>query len=238
MRRTASFLALILIGGLAAGLGTYTFLKRANADRARLAEIALKAQEESKTATETSQRTIEEANRKLEKANAEITKAQQAIHALQEERAQMTNAVPLSPPASRVLKEWQEAVNVGLGVSLKFPPTSLIETNDASALTIAKLLPSGMAPTRDARWLAVMPYDNRLETELLAHFATSTPVVLLIDGRLLIGARGSLTEQSNEIYVLRVQNAGRSTHLIWASRPEKNAGQMLLTALATLSFAK
>src|SRR5260221_13484618 len=101
MRRAASVLISILLGGLAAGLGTYVFLKKANDDRERLAGIVVQAQQESKAAVEKSQQTVEEANQKLNAANEEISNAQQLVKALKEERDLMATAHLLTPPTGR-----------------------------------------------------------------------------------------------------------------------------------------
>lgn len=227
MKRFSSVILSILLGAIAVGGGMFVFLDKANADRARLADIAAKSREDAKAAQEASQKTVEDANRKLADANAEIAKAQNVIKSLEEERKLMRNAVILEPPRSNAVKGWKQAIDIPLGVSCKFPPGHVVELNDAQALTI-----STTEGTPDGRWLSITPYDERLDSELRANFTTSTAVSYLVGGRLLMGARGE------KFFVLRVQKDGRTSHLIWARVSAGMTEKTVLTALATLDFAE
>lgn len=233
MRRFSSVILSILLGAIAVGGGMFVFLNKANADRARLADIAAQSREDVKAAQDASQKTVEDANRKLADANAEIAKAQRVIKLLQEERELMRAATILEPPRPSAIKGWKQAIDIPLGVSAKFPPGHTIELNDAQALTIST---DDAAP--DRRWLSITPYDERLDAELRANFTTSTAISYLVGGRLLIGARGSLTGSLGNIFVLRAQKDGRSSHLIWARVPAGATEKTVLTAIATLDFAE
>lgn len=236
MRRVSSVLLCILIGALAAGAGVYSFLYKANQDRERLASVALQAQEQSQTAIAQSAQTIEEANGKLAAANAEMSQAQLAIKKLQEERALILSATPLSAPSAKTLKTWKEALDIVLGVSLKFPPTSHVETNDEALLSLGR----GATTSSDeasVKWLSITPYTQVSETQLLADLASSTPVTYLVDGHVLVGVEGSLENSTDNVFVLRAEAQGTSTHLIWAQDSAGDKAQTILSTLATLNFA-
>ena len=238
MRRTASILVSILIGGLAAGLGTYVFLRKANLDRERLAAIAVQAQQEAVAAKASSQQTVAEANQKLNEANAEITKAQGVIQTLQDERALIAAATPLTTPAPKSVKGWVDAVDVDLGVSLKLPPSSVIDENSADALTASKDTSLSSLAQGKERWLSITPYDVRLENELTSAFSSSTDISFLVDGHLLVGEFAASPDNTGDIYVFHVQNSGVRSHLIWIHRPASISDQTFTNLLATLRFAK
>ena len=238
MRRFTSVILSILLGALAVAIGMGIFLRMANDDRARLADLAAKAQQESQQAKETSQNAINNANGKLEAANQEISKAQEALKALQVERDLLMTAEPLVPSAPRAMRSWEQALDLQLGVSLKFPAGSTIETNDHTALTLTTAS-SDIQVGEDGRWLSITPHETRLENELFLAFSTSTPVSYVVDGHLLIGRHGRLMGKSGETFVLRAQYGGRPTQLIWARDPSGRADNtMLLNVFSTLSFKK
>jgi len=230
MRRFFPLLTAILVGALATGIGMTIFLKKANSDRERLAGIAQQTQEESKIAQEKSQKIVEDANKKLEDANAEIAKAQQAVKDLQEERDLIARAAPLTAPNPKLTKGWKEIVDLPLGITFKAPPTSRVETNDAASFSLA---------TESEKWFSVTPYDERLESELLAEIATSTRVTYVVDGHLVVGWQGKAENQFGSTYLLHVRKDGRNSHLIWARTPTGTSGPQTLTAaLASISFAQ
>jgi hypothetical protein len=83
-----------------------------------------------------------------------------------------------------------------------------------------------------------MPYEAVRERELLNAFATSTSVSYLVDGRVLIGQRGTLAGDKNPMLVLRVRGGGQTTHLLWIRDPlGRTDSAALLNVLATLDFA-
>lgn len=233
MRRYGSVILPILLGGFAVAAGMGFFLKKANDDRERLAEIAIQAEKESKKAQSAQELAIREANRKLDAANTEITKAQQTIQALQEERELVASAERLPLPDARVLKGWKEAVSIGQGVSVKFPTGNDIAENDKSALTIQRSVPMETLPSEDPRWFSITPHDARLESELLASFSTSSPVSYFVDGRLLLGRRGRIGASSDDVFVLSVRAKGQTTHLLWLRSPKTTSP---LNILSTLDF--
>lgn len=238
MRRFTSVILSILLGALAVAIGMGIFLRKANDDRARLADVAAQAQQESQQAKETSQNAIKNANGKLEAANQEISKAQEALKAMQEERDLLMTAEPLVPSAPRAMRSWEQALDLQLGVSLKYPADSAIETNDHTALTLATA-PSDRQAGDDGRWLSITPHETRLENELLNAFSTSTPVSYVVDGHLLIGRHGRLMGKAGETFVLRAQYGGQPTQLIWARDPSgREDNTTLLNVFSTLSFKK
>ncbi len=241
MKRISSVILSILVGALAVAVGMGIYLQKANQDRLRLEQVANEAQEKSKTALDQGQKAIQEANDKLKAANDEVIKAQEALKAIEDEREQLAKADALVEPVSKSLKGWQETVSLPQGLTMKYPPTSVVEYNDEKALTFAtkpKLPDFGYA-TSDARWLSITPYDMRLENELTATVASSTPVAYSVKGRLLTGIKGINLEKNSDLFVLRVQSMGKITHLIWGKNLiQKNGQDIVLQALSTLTFQK
>ncbi len=220
MRRAFPVLLSILIGAIAVGGGMFVYLTKANADRARLAGIAEKAQQDSKTAIETSQRTIEEANKKVDAANVEITKAQKLVADMREERQLLATATKITAPTPKSLKGWKEAVSIGLGVTFKFPATLHVDTNDDSGLTLADA---------NGRVFSLTTYDERLETDLMASFVTSTPVSFDANGRLFVGTRGKISSDQGTVFLLRLRHDGTTSHLLWMRLDERTTETLLST---------
>lgn len=241
MRRLAPIITSILLGALAVAIGMGVYLKKANDDRERLADIANKAQAQATTATNDRDRAVQEANVKLSAANAEVAKAQELVKALQEERTLLAQAQILNPLSVSARRGWTDLINLPLGISLKLPPGNHVVANDAQSLTVAV----GTSDTTDfwnaadQRWLSITAYDDRLENELLAAFATSTPVSYAVQDTLLIGSRGTLPSKTGSIFVLRVRSAGKITHLIWGRDPlSREDARTLLQTLSTLDLKK
>ncbi len=236
MRRFSSVILSTFLGAIAVGGGMFIFLKKANDDRARLAELVTRSQSDAAAAQERSQHAIAEANQSVAAANAEIAKTQKVISALQEERDLLRKATLLVPRASAI-RGWKQAINVPLGISCKLPPTSFIEQNDAEAL-IFSATQSSIAPSSDARWMSMTPFDEQRDEELRTHLTNTTTVSYLVNGHLLIGLRGSLPNSPNGLFVLRVRKDGRTSYLIWAKVPPGGTDAIVLAALATLEFAE
>ncbi len=239
MKRYTSIILSILLGAVAVGIGMGIFLKKANDDRTRLATVVDEAQKKSAEAIQSSQQAIQDANQKLASANDEVQKAQDTLRAVAEERELLGKAQALTPPPTRAIKGWKEAVDLPLGVSLKFPLTSDIENIDAQALTLAfkSQALATTSSTPEDRWFSLTPYDERLESELISTLATSTPSIYSVGGRLLIGSVGWTTDDAqHQIYVLHVQSLGQTTHLIWARTSSAREQNDLLQTLATLTF--
>lgn len=237
MRRLAPILTSILIGALAVALGMGIYLKKANADRERLAQTAMDAERLVKEAQDQQAQAVLEANRKVEAASAEVAKAQLALKSLQEERDLMALATPLDPPRPSQIRGWKEAVNLPLGASMKYPPTAQIEMNDKTALTLSRVTLDGdLQPSEDARWFSLTPWTDADEQELVSHFTTSTPASYLINGHLLIGRSGVFDNSTGSVFVFKVR-AGSMLFLIWA-RDLDMIGEhtTLLRALSTLDF--
>jgi len=237
MRRLAPILTSILIGALAVALGMGIYLHKANADRERLAQTAQDAERMAKEAQEQQATAIREANAKVEAASAEVAKAQTALRSLQEERDMIAVAKPLASPKPSLFRGWKEAVNLPLGASMKYPPTSQIETNDATALTLARAtVESDVLPSLDASWFSLSPWSESAEREFASHFTTSTPISYLVNGRLLIGRMGLLEGSQQSIFVFKIR-AGSATFLVWARDPDAiSEHKTLLQALSTLDF--
>jgi hypothetical protein len=238
MRRFTSVLISILLGALAVGVGMGYFLMKANNDRERLALIAQAAEQESQEAIQAREQAIKAANAKLDAANTEITKAQETIKAFNEERALIQSATVLRTPNAKEIKGWSEIVSLGQKATVNYPPTHIIAENSAKSLTLERPTSTTIRTGDDPRWLALMPYEAVRERELLNAFATSTSVSYLVDGRVLIGQRGTLAGDKNPMLVLRVRGGGQTTHLLWIRDPlGRTDSAALLNVLATLDFA-
>lgn len=239
MKRAFSTILSILVGALVTGSVLAFFLTQANSDRARLADLATKAQTDVQAAQETSKKTVDEANSKLEAANAEVAKAQSLVKAVQEERTLLATAVLIPTPSAKSIKGWNEAVSVPLKTSLKYPAAYYIGTNDATALTfVTEPATTSTEVGPDTRWFSLTPYDEQLEKEILASMSTTTPASYVINGRLATGARGMLAGTQEELLVLRIRENGLNTHLLWMRDPKgKTDEQTTLTVLGTMRFA-
>lgn len=239
MRRLATVIFSILLGAIAVGIGMGVFLNKANQDRQRLEQVAMDAQGKSKEAQEQSQKAIQEANDKLKSASDEIAKAQAALKAVEDERALLAKADTLPTPDPKTSKDWAEAVSLDQGVTLKYPRSNKVENNDAKALTLATEPKSSDLASYDARWLSITPYDIRLENELLATVASTTPVSFAVKGRLLYGVQGISLDSSYRVFVMRLQSMGQLTHMIWGREPnDKKSQPVVLQALSTLTFQR
>lgn len=233
-----SFLPL-LIGACVMGSLMFLFLKQANHDRAELAEAVTRETVKAQEAKTTAQKLVEETNAKLAAANTEISHAQQAVKSLQEERSLLLRATTLEPPNTRALKGWKEAVNASLGISCKFPPGSLIELNDAQALTLvtSRIFSATSGTAMETRWLSLTPYDARAEAQLLAELATSTPVSYVAHDYLWIGVKGARTSGSGELLVLQMRKEGKTPFLLWIKISPGSSLKTALGMLATFTVA-
>jgi hypothetical protein len=238
MKRITSVLMAVLLGALATGIGMGIFLKLANDDRGRLATDVSNAKADADRAEREKQLIADDANLKVNEANAQISEAQRIIQGVQEERALMAKAKPLTKPAGRDVRGWQTVVSLSQGLSLSLPPKTEIETNDEVALTSVKVVPStSTADLANSRWLSITPYDERLETELRGTLTTSTDVSYLVNGNLLIGRIGKQPETQQNVAILHVQEAASSTHLIWMKDPGTlGTGNGIERLLGTMEF--
>ncbi|MBU1348794.1 hypothetical protein KJ781_01855 [Patescibacteria group bacterium] len=236
MRRATTVILCILLGALASGVGIGVFLKLANDDRARLVKQLEEAVQASNESRLENQAAIDEANHKLKEASTEVGKAQALVKALEEERDLLAIAEPLLPPSPSTLRSWSDVIAMDLGVSLKQPKGSDVQTNDKNALTLT------MASTQtatDGRWFSLTTYDERLEQELLLSLATSTPVAFTVNGRILTGKQGNLPNSPDQILILRIRKDGVITHLLWIRNPGTNRRDAsgATDVLGTLRFA-
>lgn len=232
MRRAATILIGIALGAIAAGIGVGIFLKLANDDRERLAKQLETTAAQAQAVRAENQRAIEEANKKLLDANAEVGKAQALIKNLEQERQLLATATPLSMPSTKLLRDWKDVVNIDWGVSLKYPADSALESNTAQGITLSRT-----ASASDARWFSLMPYQERLETEILSSYTTSSPVSFLVSGHLMTGWKGTVAGSKEPIYALRMWSRGAATHLIWAREPSASSA-IVPNVLSTMRFEK
>lgn len=214
MAKSWSVFGWILIGAAAAAIGTGYFLFQANTDRTRLVETTEQARKQSEDLAIASQKLADEANDKLNNASDEIRNAQELIRQYNEERDLLAKAEPLIK--TRISTNWKEWLNVPLGFSIHLPTTNANAGNELYF---------------DFGWLRMQPYDPDLETLWRSQTTSTGDLIYFVDGRLLIGTRGSE-------WILRDQSGASSTMLIWAKPGNAQGERTLLEALSTLTFRR
>lgn len=249
MKKAWSVLLSVLLGAIFVGLGTGYFLHLANQDRKILANEAQQARAEALKAQEDREKAVLETNSKLAQANQEIEKAQEALRLLGLERQLLTSAKPLPAPVPKLISGWNSVVSPSLGLSFKYPPESNAANDEKGINIVEKIEEGSLQQTSDGPWLSVTPFSEQEEQVLKFRLATSTPVAYLINGRVLTGVKGPLTNSTpsqsiRSASVLKVLYNGSNTHLIWIKTPPKDKlaarkGIPLITiedVLATLDF--
>ena len=237
MRRLAPILFSILLGAIAVAGGMGSYLVKANDDRTRLATLANQAVQRADQAEQQSQQAITQADLKIQDAQAQVTASQATIATMQEQEQLLASATTLSPADPHTIKNWGEAADVPLGVSVQYPPSSIILANDEVSLSLATSNTQLSVDGQPYRWFEAVPYDPHLESSLLDQLNTTSSLLLLQKGRLLMGTSG-VGADGHTVYVMHSSKAGQPDRLIWARDPQANrSDKYLLTSLATLDFA-
>jgi len=214
MKKVLTIIGWILIGAIAAGIGTGFFLYQSNTDRAKLVAATEEAKRRSEELAQGSKKLAEEANTKLNTASEEIRSAQELIRQYDEEHALLAKADPLV--RTRTSANWKEWINIPLGYTIRLPATF---GNAGNELLF------------DFDWLRIQPYDAGRESLWHAQASSTGDVVYFVDGHLLVGTRGNT-------WILRDQSGASSTMLIWAEPKNIQDERILLEALATLTFRR
>ncbi|MCR4278341.1 MAG: hypothetical protein NUV81_00330 [bacterium] len=232
MKRATQIIIGILLGALVTAGGIGVFLAKANHDRKDLADRLVETQKNAEIAREENLRAVEEANKKLEEANGEVTRAEKIIVALEEERILMASAVQLTYPSSYTTYRWSELVSVDLGISLKIPAGAKEVQNSEQQLT------SDVEDRENSTWLSIIPYSAEKESDWQSQLITTSTVSFLIQDRVVTGVFGETKLESDPNYVLRVQQKGVLTHLIWIHDPSGKIGKQnrVQDILATMTF--
>lgn len=221
--------AWILLGGMATGLGTGFFLYQANVERGQLAVQAEEAKRQAESLSNQSKTLADEANAKLNQASAEVKRAQDLVKQYEQERKMIEEAEILSP-SSRA-RTWKEHLNIPLGITLRIPNSAKELTNDTNFVSV----PTQSAGFADPEpWLKIEPYSAERERLLLASVSGTREALFFSSGKLYAGVRGSFDKQTG--YVLRVQAAASSTHLIWARTAPGIREADVLDVFASLAF--
>ncbi len=200
--------AWILLGGMATGLGTGFFLYQANVERGQLSVQAAEAKRQAEDLASQSKTLADEANAKLDQASAEVKRAQDLVKRYEEERRMIERAEILSP-TSRA-RTWKEYLNIALGITLRIPNTAKEQINGSIFTSVPTQYSSFSDPEP---WLRIEPYSPEREKVLLASVTGTREALFFSSGKLYAGVRGTMEKQTG--YVLRVQSAASSTHLIW-----------------------
>jgi len=248
MKRAWSILLSVLLGALVVGIGTGYFLHLANKDRQLLALEAKEANDKALQIQQEHQKSIQEANLKLEQANEEVNKAQEALKALEQERALLPQAQPLMLLPAQSMQDWQLALSASLGIALRFPPGSAIQQDIENRLSVtASGTHAITSQATDGPWIDIMPFDKKSKDTLSARLTTSTPVTYFVNGHILHGTKGTLSDDAkipSEAAVLEILQNGTTTHLVWIQTPpdqrtsRKAKPFTLQDVLATLDFPK
>ncbi len=237
MRRYTSVILSILIGALAAGISLGIFLKKSNDDRRRLEINALQAKQEFEQSQNDAQRSIDEANSKLTAASVEVSKAQELIKRMEDERKQLAASEILNEPSSSITKGWQEAVDPDLGISLRYPNSYNLDSNngDTFILSIATANDDASDPSAN-RSIAIYPYDQRLEAELLATLAASTTASYNLRSHLTTGVWGmAKSDPKNTLHIYTISFLGEKKYLVWMKEIPKQKIPVL-DILSTMKF--
>jgi len=204
----------ILLGAFAATIGTGYFLYASNMDRAKLVEATEQAKKQSADLAVASKKLADEANTKLDRASSEIKDAQELIKQYNEERDLLARAELLV--RTRASTTWKEWLNVPLGFSIRLPT---VNKNAGNELYF------------DFGWLQIQPYDAGREAAWRAQTTSTSEVVYFVDGRLLIGTRGSE-------WLLHDLSGASSTVLIRAKPGNAQSEKNFLESLSTLTFRR
>jgi len=213
MKKIWSVLLSVLLGAIVVGIGTGYFLFLANKDRQILAAEANTAKLQAKQALQESQKAIEEANTKLQEANVQVINAEKALEALRNEHALLEYAEPLLKPTGNSQEGWLSAISTAQGVSMMFPPGSIIKHNNENLLAI------GSETTSSSTWLQVIPCSEIVFNDMLAEIASSTPIAYFIDGKLVAGRKGLEKNTDSETGLLKIFAKGLCTQIVRIQNP-------------------
>ncbi|MDO8583834.1 MAG: hypothetical protein Q7R83_01505 [bacterium] len=224
MSKGLSIASWILVGALAAGIGTGYFLFQANADRTALHAQTAEAERAAQKAKAESDRLAKEANAKLSAAAAEVASAQATVGRLRLERELMAKATSIPIPAPSVLKSWTTAISIPLGISFRFP-SPFFATSTGREMTLN---------TQAMSWLSLQPYNTYKESAWLSQLKKPEPVTYAAGGQLFTGQKGLMTD-AGTVYVLHTLSNGSSSLLVWA-KPENIVNEKrLFEILSTIS---
>jgi len=232
MSRTSSVLLWILIGAVASGSGIGYFLHRANQDRSALAVQVEQARLDAEQAKAENEKLAKDANDKLTAAAIEVAEKEKRLAQYQEERDLLAHATSLQSPDPTSLKYWGTAFSIPLNVTLRTPPGCGMLVTDHE-LNLASTRQS-MSP--QDQWFSIQAYDAAKEEELVGKLMGPESVSFSVDGRLLLGQKGTMENVSGTVYVLHTFSEATSTHLLWARSNTLVTEKKVLQTLATLSI--
>lgn len=227
MRTSVQVLLWILVGALAAGLGVGYFLHRANLDLQQYSTETKQLKKELKKTKAANDALALEANTRIDQAEQVARAAARLAEQLTEERRLIAQATLLQAPLPRTLKNWETALSVGLGVSVRIPPGSKSVT-DTSTLALVR--------DTDIAWLSATIYNPQHEQILTIPLTSSTPVTFLANHDLLTGVRAVTQDTKMPVYVLHRLSNASTTHLIWGTVSRGVDEATFLSTLATMTF--
>lgn len=230
MKQVWAVFGWILVGALAAILGIGFFFYKANVDRTALAAQSESARQKVEEALASAKSLAEEANAKLAQASKEIAAAEARVKGLEEETRLIAQAKTLT--LSATARRWPEYLSLPQGIGLRLPVSAREYENSAKAfLAGPKFTANSGGP-----WIEIRPHTSTRESELNLRFKDSTQVLYLVNGRLIVGRKGTLNDGAGTAFALRVQTNASSTHLIWGRTGTGMTEMNLQDVFASLTF--
>ena len=233
MSRTSSVLLWILIGAVASGSGIGYFLHSANQDRSALSAQVEQARQDAEQAKADTEKLTKDANDKLTAAAIAVADAQKKLDQLTQERELLARATTLAQPDPVTLRTWGTAFSIPLGVTMRIPPGNhMLVTDHELNISTGPLAGAGM----QNQWVSITAYDASKEQALVDQLVSPEAVSFSVDGRLLIGQKGTMENVSGAVYVLHTFSDATSTHLLWARSNNLVTEKKVLQTLSTISI--
>jgi hypothetical protein len=234
MRRSFGIILWILLGALASAIGIGIVLRASNIDREQLTK-ELETAKAQVTALQARQASLtQESNQRVTDAAQQVADLQRQIQALSSLQSRMKTATRLTPPTPTQLRRWTEFASVAMGVSLRVPPGMQTQSSDDGLFVSTRRVIRGV-PIEE-QWLAFAPYRPEREQDIRSRLVNTKDVTYALGTRLLTGVRGTLTDGTQTLYLLSVQENSSTTHLLWGKTLEGVTERMVLDTIATLSF--
>lgn len=232
-RRVASTCGLILLGAGATGIGMGLVLRHARLERNLLKEQVRAVEAQISTLQNEHTRLINEASAQVHKAEETRQNTERELQTLLRAQELLAGAASLPQPDPRTRRGWIETISVPLGLSLRTPAFAPTNTNDHSLTATV----NGTAQTAGDLWLSITRFTPDGERGLTGQLSTTSSVRYRVGNRLLMGVRGTFQTDRSAAFVLRIEDQGSPTHLLWIQAVAPLSEPRLLEILSTLTFA-
>lgn len=231
MRRSLSIFLWILLGACASGFGMGYVLWHAQTQAQALNQQLERTQAQAKAIAENHERLIQEADQKIALATAEATQSKDLLQKYEKERLLLAQAPDLSSYRTKT-KTWNQVVAFPIGLSVRLPPGTYGTSTDYALLATA----GGSSYQGGELWLSASTYKPEQELELAQGLFSTTSFAYRIDQNLILGQRGKKAGVDGNIYLLRIQRQGQTTHLLWLRTNIQVNDARVLEVLSSLSF--